>query len=216
MGDDVMDDGKDTEGGDQWEQQRMARIKRVCLELYGIARVVAPIAMSTPSPSPMAPSKRSSKRKRAERDGVEGVSVAEKIVHCMRFVQICKNAVLYETQKAYYEEWSGEVPESMIPALGDEMRFKVETHMLNDMVVIVGRKLSIDSHMIDDIDRTSEEQVPRLAELRVRSVFEAIVRAQDLNVFFGRKPQSSMDVATVILHRVFGIENNEANDFKLH
>lgn len=221
VGDAIDDDGHDNEGGDQWEQQRVERIKRVCLELYGIAHVLGPIAMEkTPTPTPMAPasSSRSSKgkRKRAERENVERVSVAEKIVHCMRFVQICKNAVLYETQKAYYEEMSGVVPDDMIPALGDEVRFKVETHRLNEMVVIVGRKLSIDSHMIDDIDRTSEEQVPRLAELRVRSVFEAIVRAQDLNALFGRKPQSAMDVATVLLHQVFGIENNEATDSNLH
>ena len=212
VGDSIGDDDNDG-GGDQWEQDRIARIKKVCLELYGIAHVVDHIAMEkTPTPSPMAPRGRG-KRKR---ENVEGVSVAEKIVHCMRFIQICKNAVLYETQKSYYEEMSGVMPDGMIPALGDEVKFKVETHRLNEMVVIVGRKLSIDSHMIDDIDRTSEDQVPRLAELRVKSVFEAIVRAQDFNAFFGRKPQSSMDVATVLLSQVFGIENNEANDSYLN
>ena len=161
---------------------------------------------------------KSPKRKRNETNEDEEMSVAEKIVHCMRFIQICKNAVLYETHKQYIEEMTGVLPEDMIPALNeiDESKFKVDTHKLNDMVVIVGRKLSIDNHMIDDIEGISEEQVPKLAEMRVRTVFEAIVRVQDFNDFFGRKPQSSMDVATVLLSRVFGIENNEGNDSYLN
>jgi len=224
--------------GDQWEKERMERIKKVCLELYGITNILDPIVVDkTPTPkahpsqaiSPSIYSKGSimrkhkgkspssnSKRNRNERKEEEEMSVAEKIVHCMRFIQICKNAVLYETQKQYFAEMSGVLPDELLPQIGEEMKFKVETHQLNDMVVIVGRKLSIDLHMIDDIDRTPDDQVPRLAEMRVRTVFEGIVRAQDFNSFFEGKPQSSMDVATVLLSKVFGIENNEATDSYLN
>merc|ERR1712130_148484 len=115
------------------------------------------------------------------------MSIVDKIVHCMKFIQISKNAMLYEIEKAYYQQHGDEDDVGSV-------KFHIETDKLNDIVIIIGRKLSIDEHMIEDIDRTQEEQIPQLAQMRVQRVFEYILNCGDLNKFFGAKPLSAMDV----------------------
>ena len=98
----------------------------------------------------------------------------------------------------------------------NQVKFKIETSRINEIIIIIGRKLSIDDHMIEEIDRTNDDQIGILAQMRVKAVFNSIIKAQDLNKLFKNKPLSRMAVATDILQYVFGIENNEANDSYLN
>merc|ERR1712242_68118 len=76
--------------GNQWEKERMERIKKVCLEFYGINHILDPIVVDkTPTPSPsqaITPSIyskgsiRKIKSPQRKRDEEEEMSVAEKIV----------------------------------------------------------------------------------------------------------------------------------------
>ena len=46
--------------------------------------------------------------------------------------------------------------------------------------------------------------------MRVKNVFESILKAQDLNALFRkRRPRSAMDVASALLRHCFGIEHSE-------
>merc|ERR1711920_773741 len=82
------------------------------------------------------------------------LTIIEKIIHCMKFIQISKNALLYEIQKSYFQSNGYK-----IDTIDDSLKFQIDTNRLNEIVIIIRRKLSIDTHMIDDIDRTNDEQI---------------------------------------------------------
>jgi len=134
------------------------------------------------------------------------MNIVDKIVHCMKWIQISKNAMLYEVEKTYYQQNGDE------DVVGT-MKFEVDTDKLNDIVIIIARKLCIDEHMIEDIDRTQEEQIPRLAQMRVQRVFEYLLNCRDFNQLFDGKPLSAMDVAIAILNSVFGMDNLQNDSY---
>ena len=177
------------------------KIRQLCMELYGISSVLLKCSLIDPS--------RYSRKKQKD------LTLVEKIIHVMKFIQISKNALLYELQKAYYQmnELDGN---DMSNFDLNQVKFKIETSRINEIIIIIGRKLSIDDHMIEEIDRTNDDQIGILAQMRVKAVFNSIIKAQDLNKLFKNKPLSRMAVATDILQYVFGIENNEANDSYLN
>jgi len=175
--------------GNEIIKENKAKVKALCMELYGIQDVLEEIDIDTSNNSLNS-----------------DMSIVDKIVHCMKFIRIAKNAMLYEIEKTYYQQ-HGDEDEDM-----GSVKFHIETDKLNDIVIIIARKLSIDEHMIEDIDRTQEEQLPQLAQMRVRRVFEYILNCADFNKFFGAKPLSAMDVATAILKNVFGMNDLQNND----
>ena len=178
------------------------KIKQLCMELYGVHNVLMKCSLHD---------NRYSSRKKKQND----LTLVEKVVHCMKFIQICKNALLYELQKAYYQmnEAEGNIQNNFDI---NNLKFKIETARINEIIIIIGRKLSIDDHMWDDIDRTNDDQISSLAQMRVKTIFEHIIKAQDLTKIFDRKPLSAMQVATAILKSVFDIDNNEINDSYLN
>jgi len=167
------------------------KMKQVLLELYGIKDILNPIQSE--------------------------LSIVEKIIHCMKFIIIAKNAMLYEIKKEYFTNHHTLIlqqQQQLQPQA--QVKFNIDIDKINDIVIIIARKLSIDEHMIEDIDRTNDEQIPHLAAQRVKNIFNKIINTQDLNQMFlsknGKKPLCAMNVATAVLKHVFGIDNNQEND----
>merc|ERR1712003_238285 len=65
--------------GNEIMEQNKAKVKALCMELYGIQDVLEEIEIDTSNNSLNS-----------------DMSIVDKIVHCMKFIQIAKNAMLYE------------------------------------------------------------------------------------------------------------------------
>eukprot|EP00484_Ammonia_sp_Unknown_P030380 CAMPEP_0197035078 /NCGR_PEP_ID=MMETSP1384-20130603/12965_1 /TAXON_ID=29189 /ORGANISM="Ammonia sp." /LENGTH=923 /DNA_ID=CAMNT_0042465089 /DNA_START=39 /DNA_END=2810 /DNA_ORIENTATION=+ len=195
------DDRKHKTAWNGMSEENRLKIRQLCMEFYGVSHVLSKISLSR-SHSP--------KKDKANAD----LTLVEKIVHCMKFIQICKNALLYEMHKAYYQMnvADGHEESALIDfATIQSLKFKIDTSRLfiNEIIIIIARKLSTHDHTLYDLDMTNDDQVPSLAQQRVKNVFEAIIKAQDLTKIFKRKPLSAMQVASAVLKYVFGIEINE-------
>jgi len=143
-----------------------------------------------------------------ERIDVDGMALEEKVVRVMRFMQIAKNAMAYELHREVVMNKGLGAAVGVPPSW---RQIKVETHRLNSIVVVMARKLSIHENLLQELDRISDRRhIPRLAEMRVKNVFESILKVKDLNrLFRGRSPRSAMDVASALLRHCFGIESSD-------
>jgi len=187
----------------QLEHENKVKLRQLSMEFYGVNNVLLKITLNDSRDAST----------KIEHD----LTLVEKIVHCMKFIQICKNAFLYELQKDYYQRNELYGNDDVIDFESmKNLRFKLETSRLNEIVLIIARKLCMDNHMLYDLDMTSDDQIAVLAQNRVQSIFTAIVRAQDLSKIFVRKPLSAMDVASAVLKHVFAIENREQNESYSH
>jgi hypothetical protein len=110
------------------------------------------------------------------------MSLHDKLKKCMRFISRLKRAIASE--------------------------YKVEnigTYKLNVIIIYIARKLCVNEHMVDEIERTHDQQVPRLAIIRCNDIFQAILTNQKI---FDKKPKNIKQAANKILENVFGIDNN--------
>merc|ERR1712228_441138 len=78
------------------------------------------------------------------------------------------------------------------------------SNRMNMVIVYIARKLCVNEHMIDEIERTHDQQIPRLAQIRAKDIFEAII--SDQQIFEKRKkPKNIKEAAHNVLENVFGI-----------
>mmetsp|Transcript_58408 Transcript_58408/g.52618 ORF Transcript_58408/g.52618 Transcript_58408/m.52618 type:complete len:111 (+) Transcript_58408:1-333(+) len=81
---------------------------------------------------------------------------------------------------------------------------KVSTHRCNLVILYIARKLCTNEHMVDEIEKTHDQQIPRLAEIRSKDIFQAII--SDQKIFsLKKKPKNIKQCANKILENVFGI-----------
>jgi len=145
-----------------------------------------------------------------ERIEVDGMALDAKVRRVMRFMQIAKNAMAYELHREVMMGGMA-LKGGGVGVPASWRQIKVETHRLNSIVVVMARKLSIHENLLQELDRISDRRhIPRLAEMRVKNVFERILKVKDLNALFrGRSPRSAMDVASGMLRHCFGIESSD-------
>merc|ERR1719195_2447522 len=77
---------------------------------------------------------------------------------------------------------------------------RVATHRLHLVVIFVARKLVTNEHVADEIKRTHDQQIPRLAEIRSKDLFQAVVTDHHM---FGRRrmPKSVRQASLRILRK---------------
>eukprot|EP01084_Bolivina_argentea_P174680 302569_1 len=128
---------------------------------------------------------------------VNGLTIVDKISCCMKFIQIAENALLYENEqeKVFVCNQSNEMIDDNI--------FEIDSSDLHKVILIIGRKLCIDDQIVDTIVLMNDDEIPSFAQIIVQQIFEAIMK--DITNLFDAKPLSSMEVAIVILQRVFNI-----------
>ena len=83
---------------------------------------------------------------------------------------------------------------------------KVKTFKVNDVMVIVARKLCV--HCRDDIDTKLISEVPKFAESKTKDIFQALING---NKIFKTNPKSKMDAAKQILLEVYNVKVTELN-----
>ena len=77
------------------------------------------------------------------RDTQNTMTLRDKLAKCMRFITVLKRTIARQ--------------------------YKVEhiaTHRLQLVIIFIARKLITTEHMFDEIERTHDQQIPRLAEIR--------------------------------------------------
>eukprot|EP00485_Elphidium_margaritaceum_P007506 CAMPEP_0202691102 /NCGR_PEP_ID=MMETSP1385-20130828/5907_1 /ASSEMBLY_ACC=CAM_ASM_000861 /TAXON_ID=933848 /ORGANISM="Elphidium margaritaceum" /LENGTH=696 /DNA_ID=CAMNT_0049346453 /DNA_START=62 /DNA_END=2152 /DNA_ORIENTATION=+ len=119
------------------------------------------------------------------------LSLNEKLSKCVQFISILKYAI----SKQYKVK-------------------KVATHRCNTIGVYIARKLCVHEVMLggDEIEKTHDQQIPRLAEIRSSDIFQAIIG--DQQIFPGKKlPKTIKQAAHKILENVFGIQPQHENAY---
>eukprot|EP01084_Bolivina_argentea_P004628 8799_1 len=79
---------------------------------------------------------------------------------------------------------------------------KVKTFEVNDVILIVARKLCI--QCVDDIDQIDLEQVPKYAQDKSIQLFQTVLNGR--NKMFKIDPISEMDAAEQILQQIYGVK----------
>jgi len=116
------------------------------------------------------------------RDTQRTMTLRQKLTHCMRFAAVLKRAI------------------------GKQFGVKrIATHRLHLVIIFVARKLVTNEHMVDEIERTHDQQIPRLAEIRSKDIFQAVI--SDRTIFRGKRrmPKNIKEASHRILHKVYGI-----------
>lgn len=117
-------------------------------------------------------------------DNKHSLSLNDKLRKCSKFMLVLKRALA----KQYRLKSMKQVP----------------SHRLSLIVIYVARKLCVHEHVVDEIERTHDQQIPRLAEIRAKDIFQAIIA--DQNIFRKhRKPSNIKEASHAILENVFGI-----------
>lgn len=111
------------------------------------------------------------------------LSLNDKLTKCMRFIAIIKRSI----SKQYKVK-------------------KISTHRCNLVIIYIARKLCTNEHMVDEIEKTHDQQIPRLAEIRSKDIFQAIISDQEI-FSLKKKPKNIKQCADKILENVFGIYN---------
>lgn len=81
------------------------------------------------------------------RDTQNTMTFREKLTKCMRFMAILKRTIARQYGVKH-----------------------IATHRLHLIIVYVARKLAVNEHMVDEIERTHGQQIPRLAEIRSKGI----------------------------------------------
>jgi len=85
--------------------------------------------------------------------------------------------------------------------------YKIKTHKIINIFTIIARKLCSNEYMQEEIDRTHEQQVPRLAEIRGRDLFEDILNNK--NIFENKIPKNANQTAKLILKNVYAVKMDD-------
>ncbi len=75
------------------------------------------------------------------------MTLKDKLTKCMRFMAILKRAIAKQYNVRH-----------------------IATHRLQLVIIFIARKLVNNEHMMDEIERTDNQQIPRLAEIRSKGV----------------------------------------------
>eukprot|EP00484_Ammonia_sp_Unknown_P023766 CAMPEP_0197031498 /NCGR_PEP_ID=MMETSP1384-20130603/10487_1 /TAXON_ID=29189 /ORGANISM="Ammonia sp." /LENGTH=718 /DNA_ID=CAMNT_0042461031 /DNA_START=210 /DNA_END=2366 /DNA_ORIENTATION=+ len=118
------------------------------------------------------------------------LSLHDKLAKCMRFIAILKRAMAKQYKVT-----------------------AIATYRLNAVAIYVARKLCVNEHMMDEIEKTHDQQIPRLAEIRSKDIFTAIVCGHKIfqnanNPHKSKKnakPKNIQQAGNLILQNVFGI-----------